>query len=236
MDKSSYKAAYVSINQWAEEDRPREKLELKGKAALSDAELVAILLGSGTVSRSAVDVAKDLLHRVDNNLNSLAKLSLRELQKTSGIGRAKAITIVSALELGRRRKESEPIRRPQITCSRDAYEALRPHLLDLPVEEFWVLLMNRANHVTRTLRISEGGVSGTVADPKVIFKAALEEMASGVILAHNHPSGNLQPSEADRQLTRKLSDGGRMLDIVVLDHLIVSDHRYLSFADEGLLS
>lgn len=237
MDKAPYAAPpYMSITQWAEEDRPREKLEMKGKAALSDAELIAILLGSGTRSESAVDVAKQLLRRVDHDLNALAKLSLRDLQKTRGIGQAKAVTIISALELGRRRRETEPVRRPQITCSRDAYEVMRPHLLDLPVEQFWVVLLDRANHVVRSLRVSEGGVSGTVADPKVIFKAALEHMASGVILVHNHPSGNLQPSEADRHLTRKLRDGGLVLDVQVLDHLIVSDHRYLSFADEGLLS
>ncbi|SDM05522.1 DNA repair protein RadC [Catalinimonas alkaloidigena] len=226
---------YVRINQWAEEDRPREKLELKGKAALSDAELIAILIGSGTVSESAVDVAKRVLQLVDNNLNELARLSLRDLQKVKGIGKAKAITIVSALELGRRRKEADPVQRPQITCSRDAYEILRPHMLDLAVEEFWLILLNRANRVVRKVRVSEGGVSGTVADPKVIFNVALEHRASALILAHNHPSGNLTPSQADRQLTKRLKDGGHLLEIPVLDHIIFTDHQYLSFADENLL-
>jgi DNA repair protein RadC len=225
----------ISINNWAEEDRPREKLLLKGRAALSDAELLAILIGSGTITESAVDVAKNVLHLAGNDLNELAKLSIKDLTKAKGIGEARAITIVSALELGRRRKETEPVKKPKITCSKDIYELIRPDLIDLPVEEFWVILLNRANMVMRKVKISEGGVAGTVADPKVIFKAALEQLASAIILVHNHPSGNLSPSQADRDLTKKIKEAGHLLEIPVLDHIIFTDHQYLSFADEGWL-
>ncbi len=225
----------VSIAGWAEEDRPREKLLLKGKAALSDAELIAILIGSGTVTKSAVEVAQEVLRLAENNLHALARLSVADLQKIRGIGEAKAIAIVSALELGRRRKAAEPVRRPQITKSADAYDLMRPDLLDLSVEEFWVILLNRANCVLGRKRISTGAVSATLADPKVIFNAALQQMASGIIVVHNHPSGSLTPSQADIQLTRKLKEGGALLEISVLDHLIFTDHRYYSFADEGQL-
>ncbi|MBC7919515.1 MAG: DNA repair protein RadC [Ferruginibacter sp.] len=223
------------ILSWAEEDRPREKLLLKGKAALSDAELIGILLGSGTVALSAVDLAKQILNSVDNNLHQLAKLSVKDLEKFKGIGEAKAIAIVSALELGRRRKEGDIPRRIKITGSADVYETMKPHLMDLPHEEFWVVLLNRANVVLKTAQISAGGVSGTVADPKMIFKAALEHLASAVILVHNHPSGNLTPSQADRELTKKLREAGTVLEVPVLDHLIFADNQYLSFADEGFL-
>lgn len=224
-----------TIKTWAEEDRPREKLMLKGKAALSDAELLGILINSGIQQYTAVDLAKMILSSVGNDLNQLAKLSIKELSKFKGIGEARAITIVSALELGRRRKESEPLVRSSITSSEAAYQALRPHLMDLLHEEFWILLLNRANQLIRPMQVSAGGVSGTVADPKLIFKHAIEHLASGMILAHNHPSGNLQPSQADKDLTRKLKEAGKLLDISILDHLILSDHKYLSFADEGLL-
>lgn len=223
------------ILSWAEEDRPREKLLLKGKAALSDAELIAILIGSGTASLSAVDVAKLILKSVNHDLNALAKLSVKDLQKNKGIGEAKAISIVSALELGRRRKETEPAKKEKITCADDVYQMMRPHLLDLPHEEFWIVLLNRANTVIKKHSISQGGVSGTVADPKLIFKVALENLASSVILVHNHPSGNLKPSEADMKLTRKLTESGKMLDLPVLDHIIFTDTSFFSFADEGLL-
>ncbi len=222
------------ILSWAEEDRPREKLLLKGKAALSDAELVAILIGSGTRDLSAVDLAKIILQKANNNLNELAKLSVKDLMKIKGIGEAKAISIVSALELGRRRKESEVISKPKITCSKDAYEQIKPYLLDLPHEEFWILLLDRANKVIRPLQISQGGVSGTVADTKLIFKQAIEHLASAIILVHNHPSGNLTPSQADKDLTKKLKESGILLEIPVLDHLIFTNESYFSFADEGL--
>ena len=227
--------ATFGIKSWAEEDRPREKLLQKGRAALSDAELLAILLGSGTARLSAVDVAKLVLNAAHNDLNTLARFSVKELMKQKGIGEAKAITIVAALELGRRRKEAAAPARATITCSRDIYRVMQPHLKDLPHEEFWVVLLNRANVVMRTVSISRGGVAGTVADPKLIFKEALEQLASSIILVHNHPSGNRNPSAADIALTRKLKDAGLLLDLPVLDHLIYTDQGYHSFADEGML-
>lgn len=225
----------LNIRSWAPEDRPREKLQLKGKSSLTDAELIAILLGSGTTTLSAVDLAKKILQSSGNNLHDLARSSVKELTKIKGIGEAKAITIVAALELGRRRKEHDVDEKPKITNSRDAFEILKPDLLDIQHEEFWVLLLNRANRVIRKHQISQGGVSGTVADPKIIFKSALNDLASGIILAHNHPSGNLTASQADIDLTKKLKDAGKLLDIQVLDHVIVAGQKYYSFADEGML-
>lgn len=225
----------LGILSWAEEDRPREKLLLKGKSSLSDAELLGILIGSGTRSLSAVDVCRSILQETENDLNQLAKLTVKDLQKFKGIGEAKAISIVAALELGRRRKETPPVKRPKITSSQDAYDAIKPELWDQPHEEFWLLMLNRANQVIRKERSSAGGVAGTVTDPKIIFKAALQHLASSLILVHNHPSGNLKPSEADLKLTKKLKDAGALLDIPVLDHLIFTDHGYYSFADEGIL-
>jgi DNA repair protein RadC len=223
------------ILSWAEEDRPREKLMLKGRAALSDAELIAILIGSGTRELSAVDLSKLILQSVGNNLNQLAKLSINDLMKFKGVGEAKAISIASALELGRRRKESEVLKKAKITSSADAYQAIRPYLMDLSHEQFWVLLLNRANEVIRPFQISIGGVAGTVADPKIIFKSAIEYLASAIILVHNHPSGNLTPSQADKDLTKRVKEAGRLLDIPILDHLIFGDNGYFSFADEGIL-
>jgi len=225
----------LNILSWAEEDRPREKLLLKGKATLSDAELIAILIGSGTRSLSAVDVAKIILSKAGNNLNELAKFSAKDLQKIKGIGEAKAISIVSALELGRRRKESEFMEKYKISCSNDIYQLIKSDLMDLPKEEFWILLLNRANRLIKKEQISSGGISGTVADPKIIFKVALDQYASSIILVHNHPSGNLTPSKADIDLTKKMKGAGQLLEIPVLDHIIFSDQGYLSFADEGLL-
>jgi DNA repair protein RadC len=225
----------LNIKNWSPEDRPREKLLLKGTSALSDAELIAILIGSGTANLSAVDVSKKILAQGKNNLNELAKLSIKELMKTKGIGEAKAITIVAALELGRRRKESDTQEKPQITTSQDAYDLVKGDLIDLPHEEFWVLLLNRAHRVVKKKRVSEGGVSGTVADPKIIFKLALEELASGIIVAHNHPSGNNAPSQTDIDLTKKIKESGRFLEIQLLDHIIVAGNKYFSFADEGMV-
>ena len=225
----------LNIKSWSPEDRPREKLLLKGTSSLSDAELIGILIGSGTPSLSAVDVAKKILQSVDNNLNELARLSVKDLMKAKGIGEAKAITIVAALELGRRRNDLEPNEKLKITSSKDAFELLKGDFMDLPHEEFWVLLVNRANRVVKKKRVSEGGVSGTVADPKIIFKLALEELATGVIVAHNHPSGNLTASQSDIDLTKKLKEAGKFLEIQVLDHLIVAGQKYYSFADEGVL-
>jgi DNA repair protein RadC len=237
MEKNSrqkYHQALV-IKSWAEEDRPREKLLLKGRAALSDAELVAILIGSGTPKRTAVDVAKLILTSVDNDLNNLARLSVQELNKFPGIGDAKAIAIVSALELGRRRKETLAAARIKITSSRDIFDYIKPQLLDLPHEEFWIILLNRANVVMKKLPVSSGGIAGTVADPKLIFKHALDHLASAIILVHNHPSGNIKPSTADVALTRKMKEAGLLLDLPILDHLIFGQQQYYSFADEGAL-
>lgn len=228
-------SAPLNIKSWSPEDRPREKLLLKGNQALSDAELIAILIGSGTPKLSAVELSKKILQQSDNNLNNLARLGVKDLMKIKGIGEAKAITIVAALELGRRRKESDPEEKPKISSSRDAFDLLKSDLMDLPKEEFWVLCLNRANRLMKKKRVSEGGVSGTVADPKIIFKLALDELASGIIVAHNHPSGNLQPSQNDIDLTKKLKEAGKFLEISLLDHVIVANQKYLSFADEGML-
>lgn len=225
----------LNIKSWSPEDRPREKLILKGKSALSDAELIAILLGSGTTTLSAVELAKKVLQSAGNNLHELARLTVKDLIKTRGIGQVKALTIVAALELGRRRKELEGNEKPKIAGSRDVYDLIKSDLLDIAHEEFWILLLNRANRVIKKAQVSQGGVAGTVADPKIIYKLALDELASGIILAHNHPSGNLTASQADLDLTKKLKEAGKLLDIQVLDHLIVAGQKYFSFADEGLI-
>ena len=231
----NYQNNNLGIKTWAEEDRPREKLLLKGKNQLTDAELLAILLGSGSRSMSAVDLAKLILKNSGNNLNNLAKYSAHELMKFKGIGEAKAITIVSALELGRRRKESEPEKADTITSSSDVYDLMKPHLMDLDHEQFWVVLLNRRNSIMRKCQVSTGGVSGTVADPKIIYKMALELLASSIILVHNHPSGNLKPSQSDISLTQKLKNAGAFLDLPILDHIIFTDNGYFSFADESIL-
>lgn len=225
----------LNIKSWSPEDRPREKMLLKGTSALSDAELVAILIGSGSRKLSALDLSKKILDGVNNQLNELARVSARDLMKVKGIGEAKAITIVAALELGRRRKETESQEKPKVGSSREAYDAISVDLMDLPREEFWALFLNRANRLIRKQRISEGGVSGTVADPKVIFKGALDHLASGIIVAHNHPSGNLVASQSDIDLTKKLKEAGKFLEIQLLDHLIICGPKYFSFADEGMM-
>jgi DNA repair protein RadC len=225
----------LKIKSWSPEDRPREKLLLKGTSVLSDAELVAILLGTGTTTISAVELAKRVLQTVDNNLHELARLSVKDLMKVKGIGEAKAVTIIAALELGKRKKDMDPETKARITSSRDVFEILKAHLLDIHHEEFWVLHLNRANRVIKKHQVSQGGVAGTIADPKIIFKAALAELASGIILAHNHPSGNLTASQADIDLTKKLKEAGKLLEIQVLDHVIIAGQKYFSFADEGIL-
>lgn len=229
------KERHRGICSWALEDRPREKLLIKGREVLSDAELLAIIMRSGTSSLNAVDLAKKILDSTGNDLHELARLSVNDLMKLKGVGQAKALSIVAAIELGRRRRESKPADKSLITCSREAFELLRPHLQDIPHESFWVILLNRANRVVRQYQVSKGGIAGTVADPKLIFKNALDALASGIIVAHNHPSGNLNPSQADIDLTQKLKDAGKLLDIQLLDHLIISGQRYFSFADEGIL-
>jgi DNA repair protein RadC len=224
-----------SIRNWAEDERPREKLLHKGKIALSDAELLAILIGSGNTEESAVDLCKRILKSVDSNLIELSKLDVKSLSKFKGIGEAKALSIIAALELGRRRRVAEPMQKPGITTSKDAYEIVQGLIGDSHYEQFWVLLLNRANKVTGKVSISEGGIAGTVADPKRIFKVAIDHNASYIILAHNHPSGNLQPSEEDIKLTKKIKQAGELLDIKVLDHIITGENNYYSFADEGVL-
>lgn len=231
----TYSPPSLSIKSWAEEDRPREKLLHKGKAALSDAELLAILLGSGSKDESAVGLAQKILHSVGQNLNELGRRSIAELQTFKGVGPAKAIAIAAATELGRRRQMSRLADKPQISSSRSAFEAIAPTIVDLQYEEFWILNLNRANRVMSKTKISSGGVAGTVVDAKIVFRRALHAEASSIILCHNHPSGSLRPSEADLELTKKLVAAGKAVDITVLDHLIVSDQGYYSFADEGKL-
>jgi DNA repair protein RadC len=228
-------AKTLNIKQWSPEDRPREKLLLKGTPALSDAELIAILIGSGTAKLSAVDVSKKILLEVKHSLNELARLSVKDLMKMKGIGEAKALTIIAALELGRRRKEHDTNEKLKIQTSLDSFNELKGDLMDLQHEEFWVLLLNRANRLIKKKRVSEGGVTGTVADPKIIFKMAVEELASGIIVAHNHPSGNLTASQSDILLTKKLHEAGKLLEVQLLDHVIIAGTKYLSFADEGML-
>ncbi len=225
----------VPIKTWAEEDKPREKLLLNGRRSLSDAELIAILIGSGSRDESAVDLSKRILRYYGNDLSVLGKLSVQELSKFKGIGEAKAIAIIAALELGRRRKETEQQKTTSITCSQDIYNLLSHSFLDLLHEEFWVVLLNRANKVLAKVLISKGGQSATISDPKIIFKTALEHNAAAIILAHNHPSGNLKPSSEDLNLTKKLVLAAKLLDIGVLDHIIFADTLYFSFADEGLM-
>ena len=224
-----------TIKTWAEEDRPREKLLQHGRRTLSDAELIAILIGSGSVTESAVELSKRILHSCQNDLNALAKLSVQELCKFKGIGEAKAISIIAALELGRRRKEIKLQPVEKINTSRDIFNVLSPYYKDLPHEEFWILVLAKSNKLTHKILISKGGQSGTVVDAKVIFKTALEHNAANIILTHNHPSGNLKPSQADISLTKKLVAAGKLLDIGVLDHVIFTDDGYYSFADEGVL-
>lgn len=228
-------AEKYSIKDWAKDERPREKLLSKTPIALSDSELLAILINNGTKNKTAVDLAKDLLRMVDNNLNELAKLSLKEFMKIKGIGEAKAITISAALELGRRRQSVKPLQKPVVKDSREVAGYLQSMLQDLRREVFAVVFLNRANKINHFEIISQGGITGTVADPRIILKKALEEEAVNIILCHNHPSGNLQPSRADEELTAKIKEAAKYFDIKVIDHIIVSDEGYFSFADEGII-
>ncbi|MCF6365954.1 MAG: DNA repair protein RadC [Bacteroidales bacterium] len=229
------KTPKTSIKNWAADDRPREKLLLKGIESLSDAELIAILIGSGNRSESAVELSKRILAESKNNLNELAKLSVTDLQKFKGIGEAKAISIVAALELGKRRKISEVIEKKQIKSSKDVADIFSQKLGDLPYEEFWLIILNRANKIIELKKISAGGVSGTVTDVKIILKAAIEKTASGIIVCHNHPSGNVKPSNSDVNITKKLKAACEIVDISLLDHIIVSFSDFFSFADEKIL-
>ena len=226
--------SFFPITNWSEDDKPREKLMLKGKSALSDAELIAILIGSGSRNESAVDLSKRILSSVNNNLNALGKLSISQLINFKGIGEAKAISIISALELGRRRRVEEAVELTKITSSKTIFEMMQPIIGELPHEEFWIVYLNNSNKVISKSQLSKGGITGTLVDVRLVFKMALEMGATGLILCHNHPSGTLIPSDADKQITRKLKLAGDSLEIKVLDHLIITEINYFSFVDEGI--
>lgn len=225
----------LSIPEWSKEDRPRERMLANGPKAMSDAELIAILIRSGTPKDSALDLARLILNKANNDLHKLAKLGVADLMKINGVGEAKALSITAALELGQRRRDSSIEQRPMVSSSQQAFELLRPLVADLPHEEFWLLLLDRGNRLLEKCKVSQGGLHGTVADPKLIFREALEKRASSVVLCHNHPSGQLHPSSEDIALTKKLVDGGRFLDITVQDHVIITPGGYFSFADNGQL-
>lgn len=229
--------SYVnSIKSWSVDDRPREKMISKGRQSLTDSELLAIILGSGSVGESAVELAKRILHEHHNNLNELGKISIKELVKRyKGVGEAKAINIIAALELGRRRQDVDPIIKPKVTSSKEAYEVLYACVADLPHEEFWVAFCNRANKVIHKQSIGRGGVASVVVDTKIVMRCAIEHLASSIILCHNHPSGNLKPSPEDIKLTQAIKEAAKLFDMVVIDHIIVGDNAYFSFADEGLI-
>ena len=226
----------MKIKEWAAEDRPREKMLLKGISSLSDAELLAILIGSGNQDETAVQLSQRILHTVDNNLNALGKLSIKELKtRFKGVGTVKAITIVAALELGRRRGNSEPLQRSVIRCSQDAFHLFHPLLCDLPHEELWVALLNKASKVTDRIKISQGGTGETSADLRIILKAAINSLASGMILCHNHPSGNSTPSQDDIETTQRLTAAGTHLGIQILDHIIITKKDYYSFREHNMI-
>lgn len=226
---------FSGIKSWAEDDRPREKYLLKGKLSLSNAELLAILLGTGTKNESAVDLARKILQITDGNLNELARLNINDFIKVKGIGEAKAITIGAALELGRRRKDEDAKQIEIIKTSKQSFDYFEPLIADLPHEEFWILLLARNNKVIARKKVSEGGVAGTIVDFKIIFKHAIENLASQMVLCHNHPSGNIKPSDSDITITKKLKEAGKLLDIVIIDHIIIGHSNYYSFADDGII-
>lgn len=231
----SEQAKSFSIKNWSEDDRPREKLLRKGRSALSDAELVAILIGSGSIDESAVSLSKRILSAAGNNLNELGKFSLKQLMAFKGIGEAKAVSIAAALELGRRRRGAQALDRKKITGSISVFELMQPQIGELPHEEFWVLYLNNSNRVIEQFPLSKGGITGTVADVRLAMKKALETRATGIVLAHNHPSGTLKPSRADRDLTAKFKSAAQSLDITLHDHVIITEVGYYSFADEGVI-
>lgn len=231
----SENANSFSIKNWSQDDQPREKLRDKGKSILSDAELIAILIGSGTKNESAVELSKRILASVDHNLNALGKCSIKQLMQFKGIGEAKAITIAAAMELGRRRRLEEAIELKTISSSRSVYENMQPIIGELPHEEFWILYLNNSNKIIQKNQLSKGGITGTLVDVRLVLKSALEVGATALILVHNHPSGTLKPSVADKDITKKLKLAAQSLDIKVLDHLIITENAYFSFADEGLI-
>lgn len=231
----SKKPTSFSIKNWSQDDQPREKLRDKGRTALSNAELIAILIGSGNREESAVALCKRIFASVDNNLNALGKLSIQQLMTFKGIGEAKAITIAAALEIGRRRRIEDALQLDEITSSRSVFDIMEPVLGDLPHEEFWILYLNNSNKVIQKNQLSKGGITGTLVDVRLVLKNALEFGATALILCHNHPSGTLKPSQADRNITQKLKSAAQSLDIKVLDHLIVTEKAYFSFADEEII-
>jgi DNA repair protein RadC len=231
----NFKKPESSIKNWAEDDRPREKMMKQGSEMLSNSELLAIIINNGGKDRSAIDLAKEILKLAHNNLDELGKLSVKDLQKVKGIGTAKAISISAALELGRRRSTTEPLRREKVQTSKEIAAYLRQALKDYRYEVFGVLFLNRANKIKNFKIMSRGGLTGTVADPRLILKQALEDDATAIVLTHNHPSGNLSPSKADREITQRIKEAAAYLDIGVADHIIVSDEGYYSFADEGII-
>jgi DNA repair protein RadC len=226
---------YRNIKSWAEEDRPREKLMQNGKESLTDSELLAILIGMGTTEMSALDLAKAILISVDHSLSKLASLSLKNFTQFKGMGPAKAVTLMAALELARRKTDSGEDKKITVTSSQIAYNLLKPHLLGLKHEEFWVILLNRRLELITYKKISMGGISGTIADPKIIFQFALENLASAIIISHNHPSGSLEPSSQDIALTDKIKEGAALLDITLSDHIIFTETSFFSFADQNRL-
>ena len=225
----------MSIKFLSEDDRPREKFLLKGKSALSDSELLAIILGSGNTQESAVDLSRRILKRVDNNWQKLSLLSIKDLMKFKGIGEAKAISVAAALEIGRRKASQEIPEKISIKSSAEAFAVFFPHLSDLRTEEFWVIFLNQKNQIIYKSQISKGGITGTIVDVRVLFKMALEHYATSIIVAHNHPTGNLKPSDADLKITRNIKNAGEILDIKLTDHLIIGENAFFSFQDEGLL-
>ncbi|WP_338409804.1 DNA repair protein RadC [uncultured Flavobacterium sp.] len=227
---------YTPINQWAEDDRPREKFLLKGKSSLSDSELLAILIGSGSRNESAVQLCQRILASTNNNLNQLGKISINELTSFKGIGEAKAISIAAALELGRRRRAEEAVQFTKISSSKMVFEIMQPIIGELPHEEFWVLYLNNSNKIIYKSQLSKGGITGTVVDVRLIFKTAFEYNATSIILTHNHPSGKLGASEADIQITKKIREASKHLEVQVLDHIIITEHGYYSFMDEGIFT
>ena len=225
---------YTPINQWAEDDRPREKFLLKGKSSLSDSELLAILIGSGSRNESAVQLCQRILASANNNLNQLGKLSIAQLTEFKGIGEAKAITIAAALELGRRRRSEDAEELKKINSSKAVFEIMQPIIGELPHEEFWILYLNNSNKVIHKAQLSKGGITGTVVDSRIVFKTAFEQNATSIILTHNHPSGKLMASQADIEITKKLKLAGEQLEILILDHIIITETGYYSFQDEGI--
>ena len=231
----SYESKPMPIKSWAEDDRPREKLLQKGKSVLSDAELLAIIIGSGSKNVSAVSLSKIILASIDNNLNRLGKMSVSDLKKFKGIGEAKAITIITALELGRRKRLEEATEFKKITSSKAVFNLMQPIIGELHHEEFWIVYLNNSNKIVHKEQLSKGGLTGTLVDGRLVFKKAIELYATAIILCHNHPSGKLHPSATDTSITKKLIQAGDTLDIKVLDHVIITENAYFSFADENLL-